>query len=355
MKAGAFASGRMHGTPKISVIVPARDEEASIGACLRSILSSDYPDFEVIAVNDRSDDTTGQIMRRIAAEDARLRVVDIAGLPDDWLGKPHAMQTAAELADGEYLLFTDGDVIFHPELISRTAGFAAETETDHLSLLPKQIPGLFMENALFAYFAMMGLIALQPNRIRTASKRSAAGIGAFNMVRRTAFDAVGGFHAVKYDPVDDYKLGLLLKRAGFRQRLLTAEGLLTVQWFSGVSGFVRVTEKNFFAAMRYSLPLSLLAGGLQFLSHAIPYAGLVFAQGASVSGYLAAAITMHGLLAYIGIRGGAGWKVTLLLPVSAGIMAFSLFRSAYKTLRQKGIFWRGRFYPLEKLRKGLVR
>src|ERR1700693_4382257 len=105
--------------PKVSIIVPARDEAEKIEAAMRSKLAIDYPDFELLAVDDRSQDQTGAILDRLAAEDPRLCVIHLTSLPEDWLGKSHAMQVAASHAQGEFVLFTDADVFFSPDLLRK--------------------------------------------------------------------------------------------------------------------------------------------------------------------------------------------------------------------------------------------
>ena len=129
--------------PLVSMIIPARDEGEKIDAALRSVLAVDYPNLEIIAVDDRSRDETGRVMDRLAAEDPRLRVIHIETLPDGWLGKNHAMHVAAQAARGEFLLFTDGDVMFAPDALRRAVAYAEHTRIDHLCLSPNLVPGSY--------------------------------------------------------------------------------------------------------------------------------------------------------------------------------------------------------------------
>ena len=158
--------------PLLTVIVPARDEGPNVEAGLRSLLASDYPRFEIIAVDDRSTDETGAIMDRLAAGDPRLRVIHVGELPVEWLGKNHAMHVAAQSARGEVLLFTDGDVLFQPETLRLAMLVFERQRLDHLCLLCEFIPGGFWENAAVAYFGMVFFASVKPWLIATPYAKS---------------------------------------------------------------------------------------------------------------------------------------------------------------------------------------
>jgi glycosyltransferase involved in cell wall biosynthesis len=147
--------------PKVSVVVPARDEAERIEEALRSLARLDYPDLEVIAVDDRSGDGTGAIMDRIAAEQPRVEAMHITSLPEGWLGKCHAMHMGARRATGEILLFTDGDVVFSPDILRLAVRYLCGRRLDHLALMPGMIPGGYWEDAFKIYFAMVFLWGLK--------------------------------------------------------------------------------------------------------------------------------------------------------------------------------------------------
>ena len=250
-RTGALADAT--GGPTITVIIPARDEAAGIEANLRSLLASDYSDLEIVAVNDRSQDETGTIMERLAIEEGRLRVIHIQELPDGWLGKCHAMHLGAEAAHGELLLFTDGDVIFAPETIRRAAWYLQRTDTDHLCLMPHLIPGGYWESAFVSFFGMIFWMGTQPWLVPTSLKRAYVGVGAFNLVRKRVYDAIGGHTPIRLDVLDDVKLGKLIKNSGYRPDCLFAGELLRVRWQSSFWQSICGLEKNGFAAQDYSL------------------------------------------------------------------------------------------------------
>ena len=197
------------GNPRVSIIVPARNEEESVEQCLRSLLSLHYDNYEVIAVNDRSTDRTGEIMVRIMHDSPfsqkkrevghpipispELRVIQHSELPGGWLGKTHAMWTAANTASGEWLLFTDADVLFKPDSVRRALAYAEHEHADHVVLFPRMImkrPGEYM---MIAFFQSMFMFGHRPWKVADPSTDDHMGVGAFNLVRRRVYEAVGTY------------------------------------------------------------------------------------------------------------------------------------------------------------------
>jgi len=341
--------------PRVSVVVPARDEAKRIEEALRSLVNLDYPAFEVIAVDDRSTDATGAIMDRFAAEEPRVRPLHIAALPEGWLGKCHAMQAGARLAGGELLLFTDGDVVFAPDTLRLAVRNLLERKLDHLALLPGLVPGGYWEDAVKSYFAMLFILGVKAWAAGSASKEIYVGIGAFNLLRRTAYETIGGHESLRLDVADDLMLGKRVKQAGFRQEALIASGHLSLRWQEGVGGFIRGLEKNGFAALGFSLPFLLLVTALVFLLYAVPYLGVLSFRDARVSGYALSVLLMHGIYGYFASIQRNGWLLAPVLPFAAFLYLFALWRSAVITLRQGGVRWRETFYPLDLLKRWLGR
>lgn len=338
--------------PKVSVVVPACDEAERIEEALRSVARLDYPALEVIAVNDRSRDETGAIIDRIAAEEPRVRALHIAELPDGWLGKCHAMQAGANRADGGLLLFTDGDVVFAPETLHLAVRFLVGRRLDHLALMPGLVSGGYWEDAAKSYFAMLFLAGVRAWAAGSASRDIYVGIGAFNLVRRAAYEGIGGHEALRLEVADDLMLGKKIKQAGYRQEALIASDHLRLRWQEGVGGFVRGLEKNGFAAIGYSLPFLFLITVLLFLYYAVPYLGVLVFRDSRVAGYAVAVLLMHGIYGYFTSFFRNGWLLAPALPAAALIYLYALWRSAWITLRQGGVQWRGTFYPLEVLKLG---
>ena len=337
--------------PMVSVVVPARDEARGVEEALRSLANLDYPALEVIAVDDRSTDGTGAIIDRVAAGDPRVRSLHIAELPEGWLGKCHAMQAGARLAEGELLLFTDGDVVFTPDTLRLAVRYLLARRLDHLALLPGLVPGGYWEDAVKSYFGMLFIVGVRAWAAGSASKNVYVGIGAFNLLRRTAYETIGGHETLRLEVTDDLMLGKRVKQAGFRQEALIASDHLRLRWQEGVGGFIRGLEKNGFAALGFSLPFLLLLTALVFLFYAVPYLGVLVFRDARVFGYAFSVLLMHGTYGYFASFQRNGWLLAPALPCAAFLYLFALWRSAVVTLRQGGVRWRDTFYPLEVLKR----
>lgn len=337
--------------PKLSIIVPARNEAPQISDCLASLLSSDYPALEIIAVNDRSTDQTGFLMERLATTDPRLTVVHIDQLPAGWLGKTHALHRGAQQATGDYFLFTDGDVLFARQTLRLAVRYAIDRQTDHLCLLPRALTQGYWETALTQFVALLFVLTTRPWAVNRSARGAYSGVGAFNLVRSEAYQHCGGHAAVKLDVVDDMALGHLFRQRGLRSRILVADDLLSLRWHSGVRGLIRGVEKNSFAAMGFSLIHLALFTLLFSLAFAMPYLGLANLAQAPYWGYACAVLILHGTFAYWNHTTGNPWSIGLSVPIVALLCLWALWRSALITLLRGGIQWRETFYPLAVLRK----
>jgi len=338
--------------PKVSIVVPARNEAERIEEALRSLARMDYPDFEVIAVDDRSGDGTGTIMDHVAAEEYRVEALHVMSLPKRWLGKCHAMHVGARRATGEILLFTDGDVVFAPDILRLAVRYLNGRRLDHLALIPGMIPGGYWEDAFKIYFAMVFLWGVSAWAVDSPSKDLYVGIGAFNLVRRSAYEGIGGHEGLRLEVADDLMLGKRIKQAGYRQEILFAPSHMRLRWLEGVRGIVRGLEKNGFAAIGYSLPILFVVTAFVVCLYVFPYLGILLFRDVSVTGYIATVLLMHGTYGYFASFHGKGWLYAPALPVAAFLYLFTLWRSAVLTLRRKGVVWRDTFYPLEELKRG---
>jgi len=357
------------GNPRVSIIVPARNEEDIIEQALSALLALDYDNYEVIAVNDRSTDRTGQIMDSVEKKPhfsqktremghpfspPEFRVVHHRELPAGWLGKTHAMWTAANQATGEWLLFTDADVLFKPDSLRRALAYAEAEPADHVVLFPRMImkrPGEYM---MIAFFQTMFMFGHRPWKVADPSTDDHMGVGAFNLVRRRVYHAVGTYEALRMEVLDDMKLGKVVKRAGFAQRNVFGSDLISIRWAHGAMGVVNNLTKNFFAVLSFQWWRTLISAfGLGFLNFG-PFLGVWLAHGWARVPYAVALGSMF--LIYIGMswRSSVPAYYFLLHPVSTALFIYTLLRSMVLTLWNDGIEWRGTKYPLEELRKGMV-
>jgi glycosyltransferase involved in cell wall biosynthesis len=338
--------------PTVSVVVPARDEAQRIGEALRSLAHLDYPALEVIVVDDRSRDGTAEIVDRMAAEEPRVEAVHVSDLPEGWLGKCHAMHVGTRRASGELLLFTDGDVVFAPETVRLAVRYVLARKLDHLTLLPGLTPGGYWEDAIKSYFAMLFIFGTKAWKATSTSKDVYVGAGAFNLVRRAAYEGIGGHEPLRLEVADDLMLGKRIKQAGHRQEALLAPGQLRLAWHEGVRGYVRGLEKNGFASLGYSLPFLLLITGFIAVLYTAPYLGVLAFRDARVIGYATSVVVMHAIFGYVASFVRNRWFMTPALPVAAFVYLWAVWRSTVITLRQGGVRWRDTFYPLDLLRRG---
>ncbi|MFY9647722.1 MAG: glycosyltransferase family 2 protein [Terriglobales bacterium] len=348
-----------NGEPRVSVIVPARNEEADIRETLTKLLALDYSNYEIIAVNDRSTDRTGQIMDEVTSADksaraTRLKVIHISDLPSGWLGKTHAMWTAAEQASGEWLLFTDADVLFKPDSLRRAIAYAEGEGADHVVLFPRMIMKRPSERMMIAFFQALFVFGHRPWKVADPKAKDHMGVGAFNLVRRSVYDAVGTYRALRMEVLDDMKLGKVIKNSGFAQRNVFGEDLISLHWAKGAFGIVNNLTKNFFAVLSFQWWRTVAAIlGLGFLNLG-PFVGVWLAHGWARIPYAIALGSLFGI--YYGMSGMSAVPAYyfFLHPVSTCLFMYTLLRSMVRTLSNDGIVWRGTKYPLEELRKGMV-
>ena len=345
------------GNPRVSIIVPARNEESDIEQTLRQLLALDYDNYEVIAVNDRSEDRTGEIMDRVAAEaqaHGLLRVIHIKELPAHWLGKTHAMWTASQVATGDWLLFTDADVRFKPDSLRRALAYAESEKADHIVLFPHIITKSAGEGMMIAFFQTLFVFGHRPWKVADPSTDDHMGVGAFNLIRRQAYEAVGTYKKLRLEVLDDMKMGKVVKKAGYRQRNVFGEDLISLHWARGAMGVVNNLSKNFFAVLLFSWPRALGAVVALAFLNLTPFLAVWLVSGWARLPYAVALFSMF--LIYLGMS----WKshippyYFLLHPVSTTLFGYTVLRSMYLALSQGGVTWRGTKYPLDELRRGLV-
>ncbi len=340
--------------PRISLIFAARDEEEKLPAALATLAALDYPNLEIIAVDDRSQDSTRKILNEFARVDKRARVVLVDELPGGWLGKPHALQKAYEASTGEWLLFTDADVRFAPDVLRRAASLVKERAVDHLTLLGDVEMHGFWETTLLTFFGMAFHLATDPYRVGNPHSRAYVGVGAFQMVKRGAYEAAGMHRRLAMEVVDDMKLGKIVKQAGFRSCVAMAQDAVVVRWHAGVGNIVRGVTKNFFASAGYNLAVAIFSAAAVFLANVAPFVALFAAHGWSrIFAAIAVAIAV-GFHVGVSIEVRVSPLYALTHPVGAVLFCYMLLRSTVVTLWQGGVTWRGTFYPLEELRRGVV-
>ena len=340
--------------PSISLVFAARDEEEKLPAALATLAELDYPKLEIVAVDDRSEDATGRILDAFAAAHPRFRAVHISELPSSWLGKPHALQKAYEASTGEWLLFTDADVRFRRDALRRAVTMAKQREADHLTLIGDLEMHGFWETTLLTFFGLAFYLATDIYGVAKPSSRAYVGVGAFQLLRRSAYEAIGTHRRLAMEVVDDMKLGKLVKQSHFRSCVGIAQDFVVVRWQSGAGNIIRGVTKNFFAAFGYRVWFAAVALCGMLLLNLAPFVAVFAGHGwvrifAGIA--VAAALCLHG---GVDVVNRVSPLYALTHPIGAVLFCYMIVRSVAVTLWEGGVTWRGTFYPLKELKRGVV-
>ena len=340
--------------PRVSIIIPARNEERNVEEALRSVLALDYENLEIDVVDDRSTDRTGEILDRMAATDPRLRIVHIRDLPPGWLGKNHALWLGAEKATGEYLLFTDADVVMDPSTLRRAGALMASGGLDHLTASPQIEPRGLLFEMFIGVFSLFFALYVKPWKVRDPKSPKHVGIGAFNLVRTEAYRAAGGHRAIAMRPDDDLKLGKILKKNGFRQELVYGQGLLRVEWYASVRELVRGLMKNAFSGVDYRVSVIVFSTVVQLTVYVWPFLALFVTSGVTRWLNLGSVLILVALCwANAPLTGVRRWH-GIGFPIGSLLFLYILWRATLLTLWNDGIDWRGTHYDLADLKANKV-
>lgn len=236
--------------PLVSILVPAKDEEATIAICVKRLLKQTYREIEVLVVDDRSDDRTAEIVTGLLPSDSRLRLIQIRDLPPDWTGKTHALFEAQKQAKGDWLLFVDADTELDETCVSRILADAVANGADLESLLPSLKSASFWERVIQP-FAGICLMVFYPLNLVNDPKRRDMGFanGQFILIRRTAYDAIGGHESVRDKFVEDIHLGRKVREAGLPLRVVLAPELVSVRMYVSLREIVRGWSRILYSAV----------------------------------------------------------------------------------------------------------
>lgn len=343
--------------PLVSVIVPARNEALNIATCLGSLTASAYPAFEVVVVDDGSEDGTGDIARSMARGSARrLTVVEGSSLPDGWLGKPWACAQGAGVAEGALLLFTDADTIHEPDLLERAVAVLEEDGTDVVTVAGRQLMETFWERLVQPQIFLTMVLRFfdLEGALRRGRWRDAIANGQFLMFRRASYEAIGGHEAVRGEVVEDLALAQLVVRRGLGLSVRMAEGALATRMYRSLPHMLEGWSKNLLIGARKTLPPALqpwiapasaLSGLVLWIAPPLVFLGSLAGFGSSGAlTWSAGAVTVSVLFwgAFTRRMGGPAWY-GVLYPLGAMVGLFILFRS---WIRGSHVEWKGRTYVL---------
>jgi len=343
--------------PPVSVIIPARDEEARVGACLEAVLAQDYPRFEVLLVDDRSSDRTAEIVEAMARQDARLRLIRGEPLPPGWAGKCHAIHQGVVRARGEWLLMLDTDTYLHPGCLSATVRDAVQREADLYTILFEAQCQGFWERVVQPLFFQLMVMAMPIHKINDPASKEAAAPGPYLLFRRSAYEAVGGHAGMRDEVVEDLRLAQKIKQGGHRLFIASAVPLVHSRRRIGLKEIWHGWSRVFYTGMEKN-PLTAAAAFLGlFLFLLLPWAAAPWALAEVVRGAAPAvgwwallALSAAHCLVFLAVRRllhlfyridrSLAWLQPLAVLVAMAILVNSVLTAG----GARTVVWRGRRY-----------
>ncbi len=343
--------------PSVSVIVPARNEADKLGPAVQTLLEEDYQRLEIVLVNDRSSDATGEIIERAAEQDERVTAVHISELPQGWMGKVHALDTGLAASSCEFVLFTDADAHFKRGTLGKAVGYCLEKKLDHLAGFPELWrTNIVLESVIWVFIRGFLMLLSRPWAACKPGARAYMGIGAFNLVRRAAFEATEGFEWLRREVADDMGVGLLMKRSGARCGSMAAFGYVGLEWYGSLGEAARGAEKGFATVSQFSLVRTLAIGAVMLGMEIAPVLTMVplFFDKVRIIGYLG--VVVFGAFVFSVVVLGRWGKGRILPglfgPLAVWLLVWMFVRAGIVGWRRGGVAWRGTLYGADELRGG---
>jgi len=347
--------------PLISICIPARNEERNIQACAESILKQDYPNLEIIVLDDRSSDSTFRILKDLASLDSRLRPVSGSDLPPGWAGKPHALHQASTLARGEWLCFVDADTFLAPETVSSCYAKALETNADMFTIMTFQILGSFWEKTVMPLIMTALSVGFSPRKVNDPNRRDAIANGQFILIKRSVYDAFGGHESVKDNIVEDKAISEKVKWNGYR--LIVADGMKVARtrMYTSLIEMWEGWTKNIYLGLRNRkelLWLGLLGAFLTFMTSIFlpAWTLLGFNWYLKDGSWMAVSVVAESFILWVYLifkranvasRMGISRWYALTTPLGAGVFGTMMCISTWNVLSKSGVTWRGRKYKFD--------
>jgi cellulose synthase/poly-beta-1,6-N-acetylglucosamine synthase-like glycosyltransferase len=333
--------------PHVAIIIAVRNEEEDIENALQSVCNLKYENHRIIVVNDRSTDRTAEILQKF--NHPKISIITLDSLPDGWLGKNNALYQGYKNSTEEWMLFTDADVEFHPDALSRAFGYVEQNNLDHLSILPDVRSRSKILNSVLATFSMMLMMVTRPWDARKPRRSGSVGVGAFNLVKRTAYEQAGTHVKIKMRPDDDLRLGKNIKLAELRQDVLSGRDYICLEWYKNLKQFRDGLMKNTFAVNNYNVFRSIADFIATLTCIALPIPLMLIFGDTAIR--LAALLVLAAQILYMTVVLPNKWWYALMILYAGFLMAYIVAKSAILTLKQGGIYWRDSFYSLSMLKE----
>jgi chlorobactene glucosyltransferase len=347
--------------PFISVLVPARNEEANIEECLRTLLKQDYPNYELIVLNDNSNDNTGEILKNLKTQHPTLKILQGKSLPEGWTGKTYACKQLADKAKGEWLLFTDSDTRHYPNSIKTAVKTAITKKADMLTLFPKIImktlpEKIIMPMLLFTVFTLLPLYFVS----KKGFTKFSMSMGPYMLFKRSAYDKIGGHGSVKSALVEDVWLARKIKENGFTLVIADGKDAAELRMYKGFKEIWNGFSKNIYAGFDFSTPLLFTINIIYFILFLLPFT-FWFVNLLSFSDFYKSAsgelllLTIQVAVLYLirtllAIRFNLGILSTFLHPIGAFLISLIAFNSWRLINFGKGAGWKDRTYTIQTLK-----
>jgi Glycosyltransferases, probably involved in cell wall biogenesis len=339
--------------PLISVLIPARNEAGNISRCLKSLLKQDYPNLEIIVLDDNSTDGTSREVEVMAQKDNRVRLVEGAPLADGWIGKNFASHQLAKYAKGEYFIFTDADTLHFPKTVSSAFGALITTKVDALSIYPRQIMVTFAErmtvpiiNTALQCFIPFILIK------KSKSPLFSTALGQFMMFKREAYEKIGGYESIKGNMVDDIQISKRVKKAGYKFMIFDGRNAIYCRMYKNLKGVITGLAKSIYPAFNGNVLALFSFTGVLTATLLVPF--ILLPLGAFLLDWPAAIIRLMifqiiivlAIKTIFAIRYKQRMLDILLAPVSMAIIDALIFLSFFQAKYGEGLLWKGRVYDV---------
>ncbi|MGA1824832.1 MAG: glycosyltransferase [bacterium] len=341
--------------PRLSVVIAACNEADTIEKALATLLQQDYPSLEIIVVNDRSTDKTGELIDNISHGDDRVKAVHITTLPAGWLGKVHALNAGTKEANGEWILYTDADVCFKQGTLRKAIAFALSAKLDHLTLVPYlHAPSFWLHVVILAFGAMFINTTNAVNAGKPGSD-AVVGAGAFNLVKKEALDKTEGFSWLRMEVADDVGLGLMLSRAGAKNSFALALHDISLTWYHSLTDMFKGLEKNIFGvSSHYKLARMMAIVLILWATFFAPVIAIIYSRRVPylwIFGVAAWLLVPFGAL-ISKVRFRLKFFPLLLTPLGHLLISFMLLYAGVLCKVRGGVIWRGTKYKTGDLRAG---
>lgn len=338
--------------PMVSIIFSALNEEKDIEATISAMLKLNYPAFEIIAINDRSTDRTGDLLNRLQQQHPKhVHALHIEQLPKGWLGKNHALHLGAQHAKGQWLLFTDADAHMKPDLLTKAMSYTLTKHLDHLTILEHHLRHTFWLNVFFLAYYVCYTMAMKPWRIRYAWSKKSLGHGAFNLVKKQSYDSCHGHQTIAMECLDDLKFGQMIKQHGFLQDTVDGRDFLERQWYGTTQEMIAGLKKNSFAYSGYRLLHTLSDIVFALMLYLWPILAVILFSGTLFwLNVVNIALTLA-MCAYVAGQFRLEKRYAWFYPAAILLLIYTVINSVIATYTHQGVVWRGTHYSLKDLKK----